>query len=264
MLRRLTIKISGAELPITSKPVKDSTRIYVGRSKYTDKLGLRVKGLKHGAYVMKSGKDYIALLGFDTTFKPIKPFLRNSGDLPRMRKEWDKVTGHKWNNPTNQVYKQYNSKMGIWQVEERGTLNAVYEFIRIQGVRWYMPGEMGEILPEKKSINIPSVNEVKKPHFALRQLYFGHFGIAPQDHILWYLRMGLNHVESVLGFGPIGHGSRGVHGRDEFKKANPECYLLAGGKRVNDKKGSGLPCLSSKKLLNENIDYARFVLDHFN
>lgn len=42
-------KISGTELPVVTAPGGAPVRIYVGKSKYTDDLGLDVDGLKYGA-----------------------------------------------------------------------------------------------------------------------------------------------------------------------------------------------------------------------
>jgi hypothetical protein len=123
----------------------------VGRSADTDKLKITDEGLKSGAFRMVSGKNYLVLLGHDSDFTPKEPHLRNNGDIPRLMEEWDKVTGEKWGYPLSNLYKQYSGgSMKIWEKDERGSLNAVYEFLRMQGVRWYVPDPIGEIVPEKK------------------------------------------------------------------------------------------------------------------
>ena len=37
-----------------------------------------------------------------------------------------------------------------------GTEYAVYDFLRSLGVRWFMPGEFGEIVPHAATIRVPS------------------------------------------------------------------------------------------------------------
>ncbi|MHC4873825.1 MAG: hypothetical protein ACYTFY_18415, partial [Planctomycetota bacterium] len=68
-------KITGAELEISNTineniPVK----IYVGQSKYTDQMKVSKSGLKYGAFHIKSGKDWLVLLGNDTDFVPHENF----------------------------------------------------------------------------------------------------------------------------------------------------------------------------------------------
>jgi len=261
-------KITGARLPVTTTPSKDvPVHIYVGNSPYTERLKVNDEGLKHGAFRMVSGRNWLALVGRDSDFTPPEPYLRNNADWPRLLKEWDKATGEKWGYPYTQVYKQYNRELGIWEEDERGSLNAVYEFLRMQGVRWYLPDPLGEIIPKKRTIELPKVNETVRPDFALRFPYqyfrrFGHAG-ATRDEVLWQLRLGLNEAPDVIGLGGLGHGINNVHSREEVKKAHPEYFALYGGKRDTEKFGAGRPCLSSEGLFQANVRYVRAVFDIF-
>ncbi|PIU65402.1 MAG: hypothetical protein COS85_08930 [Armatimonadetes bacterium CG07_land_8_20_14_0_80_59_28] len=55
--------------------------------------------------------------------------------------------------------------------ESRGTLFGAYEFLeRIVGVRWLMPGEVGEEIPALKSLSVPNLNVVQSPDFMIREL----------------------------------------------------------------------------------------------
>src|SRR5258708_2165772 len=47
-------KISGAHLPIVTKPSEQATKVFIGRSQYTDRLKITPDGLKAGAYRMVS------------------------------------------------------------------------------------------------------------------------------------------------------------------------------------------------------------------
>jgi hypothetical protein len=142
-------KISGAKLAITNEAGKEiPVKIYVGKSKYTDGLKISDEGLKHGAYKMVPGRDWLALIGQDKAFTPPEPHMRGRDDLPRALGEWDKLTGEKFGFPHTQLYKFHGQ--GFWDYDERGSLNAVYAFLRSLGVRWYMPGDLGEIVPQKK------------------------------------------------------------------------------------------------------------------
>ena len=95
-------KISGAKLPIVDAPTSGvSPQIYVGKSKFTDELGLKTDDLKHGAFLMASGPDWLALLGPDKDYVPVEPWGRMLGveEKARINAEWDKVTGDKFFNP---------------------------------------------------------------------------------------------------------------------------------------------------------------------
>jgi len=43
----------------------------------------------------------------------------------------------------------------------RGTLYAVYDFLKTQGCRWYLPGKRGEVIPKRGNLDLP-------PRFASR------------------------------------------------------------------------------------------------
>ena len=256
-------KISGAKLAIVSKPTdRVPVKAYVGRSAYTDRLGVRDDGLKYGAFRMKSGDNWLVLLGHDEDFTPKEPYARSRRDIPRVMKEWDARTGAKWGNPIGpRTIRYFSPKVGLWEGDRRGSLNAVCEFLRSLGVRWYMPGELGEVVPRMRTLALPKVDKASRPDYPLRYLYFAFYHVAPKEDILWYLRLGLNHGKETLGPAPVGHGGRAVHSRAEMKKAHPEYYALWGGKRQTEKKGAGVPCLSAEGLLKENVRFARADFD---
>ena len=269
-------KISGAKLKITNAPGSDvPAHIYVGRSAETDKLKITDEGLKHGAFKMVSGENWLALVGHDSDYPP--PCYWSGGSLTSAAfsaylKLWDedmetraqgkgiKLEGEKWFPPyVYQTWREYSSKMGIWEKDERGSLNAVYAFLRDLGVRWYLPGELGEIVPKKTSIAISPVDKTVLPDFALRYFwqYFKSFNNTGRDQILWQLRMGLNE-DRVGNCGGLCHGIGFVIGREETKQAHPEFYKMENGKRV------GAPCLSSPGLFASNVKFVRAMFDIYN
>ncbi|MFC1453870.1 DUF4838 domain-containing protein [Verrucomicrobiota bacterium] len=264
-------KISGAKLPIVITPGTNvACHIYVGRSIYTDRMNITDEGLKYGAFRMVSGNPpqadsqagWLVLLGHDSDFTPPEPHAKSRGDIPKMMEKWDTLTGAKWGNPVgSRMIRYHNFAMGIWEADQNGSLNAVNEFLRSLGVRWYMPGDLGEIVPKKKTIALPRIDKCVRPDFPMRVIYFAFYHGACKEDILWCLRIGLNHGREVIGNGQVGHGMSSVHARAEMKKAHPEYYALWGGRRETEKKGSGEPCLSSEGLLKENVKFARAVFD---
>lgn len=63
-LQTYVAKISGERLLIKTKPSADvPVQIYVGESPHAAKLGVTSEGLKHGAYRIVSGDNWLALIG---------------------------------------------------------------------------------------------------------------------------------------------------------------------------------------------------------
>ena len=260
-------KITGARLAVTNVPDENiPVKIYVGKSKFTDELKLSTDGLAHGAFRMVSGDNWLALFGPDKDYVPIEPWgrSRKGAERERVNKEWDKITGETFNNPFFSHYMYYDAGLDIWAFDNRGTLHAVYEFLRSMGVRWYMPGDLGEIVPKQTMIALPAVDRTVKPDFGVRKLvwYKGHLPVSRTD-ALWRLRLGLDEGHDVVGITQNCHGMKFVHGREEMRKAHPEYYALWHGKRATDHKNFGAPCLSSPELFKLHVKYARALFDHF-
>ncbi|MCM8769321.1 MAG: DUF4838 domain-containing protein, partial [Candidatus Omnitrophica bacterium] len=130
--------------------------------------------------------------------------------------------------------------------ESFGTLFAVYEFLeRFLGVRWYWPGELGEIVPERKDLVLPAIFIRQKPDFGFRAVY-GYYADDPnitrQQSALWWRRQRL---------GSSQEGFPGTHAFNDwprrFAREHPEYFALQkDGKRLLDADhGGGHVCLTS-------------------
>jgi len=261
-------KMTGATLPIVTEPTA-AIHIYVGQSGYTESLGIAVHDLEHDAFVMRSGKNWLALVGRDREFEPKEPFLRRGSDYPSYYEQWDAKTGAKWGCPHTQLYKQYSKELDIWEHDERGSFNAVSHFLRSLGVRWYLPDPLGLIVPERESIVLPSVDRTVHPDFALRypMQYYRRFGSQPtatREEILWQLRMGFNTGHNVIGLDPPCHGINYVHSREEVQAQHPEYFMLVNGKRDTSFRKVGRPCLSSEGLLQKNVEFLKAMYNVYN
>jgi hypothetical protein len=264
-LRDYLKKITGAELPIVSKPGGQAVPIYVGRSRYTDELGVTAEGLAHGAFRMRSrvenaagAENWLVLLGYDADFEPVEPWPRNHGDRSRAQAEWDKLTGSHWPNPMGSLYCDLHRSSGIWTWDEGGSLQAVYAFLRELGVRWYWPGELGEVVPQRASVALPALGRTVVPDFAYRSLRLGNVPGFSWEDFVHHLRLGLND-NSLAG----SHGMREILGSPAMKEAHPEYYALYGGRRATDTRACHA-CFASEGLFRETLDYARARFDHLN
>ena len=253
-------KISGGRLPILNVPGEAAVRVYVGKSSYTDRLGVTDEGLRHGAFRIKSGSDHLVLLGEDFDFVPKEPWPRSNGDSARAQEAWEAASGTKSTNPMDRLHKDYNKELGEWRHDRAGSLNAVYAFLRRLGARWYLPGELGEVLPRHSTIVLPSIDHVSRPDFAVRMFKWTSYASGNRDDILWERRLGLNTGVDVWGASPTrSHGMRNVVGNPSLQANHPEYYALRGGQRDIHKNGHGTPCFSSVGLMRETVRYVRSV-----
>ncbi|HIE52955.1 MAG TPA: DUF4838 domain-containing protein [Armatimonadetes bacterium] len=104
------------------------------------------------------------------------------------------------------------------------TLYAVYSFLEDLGCRWYFPGELGEVVPHRRTIPLPEVNRVERPAFRLRWIGRGEWGRRNRQNVgtgepdefqvKWFV-----HTYQQL-----------VPGRKLFK-AHPEYFALVGSAR---------------------------------
>jgi len=257
-LQKYVEKISGAGPAIVREPSGTvPNKVYVGRSLFTDDLGIEVDGLEHGAFRMVSGKDWLVLIGHDEDFVPVEPWARNHGDWTRNKiRKWDKMTGAKWSNPLAAgMYRFHHKELGIWRLDKRGSLNAVYAFLRGLGVRWYMPGDLGEIVPRAATIALPDVDKIVRPDFDVRTMCFDRYHVANADHVLYALRLGTNRVFSVMH-----HGIRHITERQDQKEAHLDYYQVLAGKRATEGRKANA-CLSSEGLFKENVRFVRTIFD---
>ncbi len=90
-----------------------------------------------------------------------------------------------------------------------GTQNAVYELLEQQGVRWYMPGELGRVIPQSMTVRVERQRTVQAPSFAYRRLQN-----VGRGHTIWgdRVRQG-GESRSTGGHNLPGGVPRGTEGR---------------------------------------------------
>lgn len=221
--------VSGAELPITSDASKATGYvIYLGDTAFARKQGIKAEMLPHDGYRIQSGKNWLVVVGKDY-----------SGPV---------MAG--WNNPWR-LHESYNTKLDISAFGDAGTLFGVYYFLeRFAGVRWYMPGPLGTVVPQRSSIVVPAINERKQPVFEHRHPYYG-FMETSDDDALWYRRAGFGTPAPVH----ITHSFS--HFFLKYKETNPEYFALIAGRRdfagLSSAEGGGNLNLSDPGLLQQVI-----------
>ena len=260
-LQQYLKKITGARLEIVTVPTDEAKiRIYVGESEHALRTGVTARGLKRDAFKIRSGEDWLALVGNDLEFEPREPWARRHNQwADEKQADWEKLARKPWMNPIGRsIYRDYNKQLDIWNYDHRGSLNAVYTFLRELGVRWYMPGELGEILPHRTSIALPKANRTVVPDWEIRSISRPMISSNEVEDVLWYLRIGANKQYAIMH-----HGQRHLTEHSGQRAAHPEYYaMMANGKRDNSGKTANA-CLSSEGFFQEMVSYARLMFDHY-
>ena len=206
-LRAYTQKITGVMLPIEKVGANEvvaldpqKSYVLVGESPYTRALGVGLSEVKPDGFHIVTGGNHLAIVGRDYGGPP----------LARMRH------GLGWT---------HDPKTGVSHFGETGTLYGVYHFLEtFCGIRWFMPGPLGEVVPQQTTLTIPDVKISRAPFVRHRQLLAYYLFRADQEHVRWYKRAGFgaDHVADVEhSFGQF----------DAWAKEHPEWfYLDANGK----------------------------------
>ena len=271
--------ISGATLPIVTEPTGDvPVKVLVGRSPHTDKLKVSADDLRYGAYRIMSGDGWLVLIGDDTDFTPTEPWPRGYHDIRsgKMQRAWNKITGRHWGYTHSQLHKHYSGRnslfgtpneekldkdgnVNVWTYDERGSFNAVCGFLRGLGVRWYMPGEIGEIVPQMKTIALPKIDRTVRPDFPMRILNF-RAGLYGRDANMWAFRLGVRQP-----FGrQAAHGLATMTRNERTLENHPDWFALYGGKRhTQPGQRNHQLCYSNEELLSEAVRFAQAQFDHY-
>jgi hypothetical protein len=280
--------ITGVRLQISSVPNQSKPyHVYIGQSNYTDSLGITSAGCENGGFKMISGSNYLILLGQDNI--SVVPGM-NDVPGPSDYAEWDAYVNNKWgeefkwNNDIIEFYPNtYNYMYDIWEADKKGSLNAVYEFLYNQGVRWYSPGwyeydNLGTIIPQKQDISFGNTNVLVNPDFAMRafslynkgyaELGEYHYDGRAEEEMQWRLSLKTDHwyefIIATLG-GPA-HGIRAVISR---QTDHPEFYAISDGVRqMNVDYPQPNLCFpyytSQNRLFEENVKYVKTMFDLYN
>ena len=137
--------ISGATLPILSEADTNQTALYVGETEIAKKQGFSNAQFAEQEYVVKFIHNGVVLTGLDA------PLFSKIQYDPQKPETWSELPG-------------------IW--EERGTLNAVYDFLeRFCGVRYFNPTEFGTDFPATPTLLIRGKDIRRTPFFRYRDIY---------------------------------------------------------------------------------------------
>ena len=223
-MQSLLKQMTGTELPVvheaTAKPV-----ICIGEQSMLTAAGINAKGLKSETWVCRTGKDFLAIYGDDY----------NGPSIEGVGRPWvsDGL---------------FNRELQVGVCGASGTLNGVYEFLhRVAGVRFYMPGPDGTVVPNVPDFKVPELNMSGTPAVGWRWPYICHLN-RNRDVALWSKRMGFGGARLVH----IVHWYRSML---KYKEAHPEWFALVNGKRDFSNLcavgGGGHLCLTNPELIEQ-------------
>ncbi len=149
-------------------------------------------------------------------------------------------------------------------------LNGVYRFLQdYLGCRWYVPGEIGEIVPEHSTVTIPVGTAATTPDWDIRTFF-----LRDDEAQWWALRNGINgwfnhDFIEALGTG-VGDdlvyqqpGVSGFHAwarilpPEKYRPEHPEYYALVNDRRMEGGLHSGQICTTNEEALNIITEGAR-------
>ena len=216
-------KMTGVELPLytdVDAPRRSwaPRRIYVGESAYTERIGLDNDALASQEYVIQTRGRNLILMGHDADEYGIVTYEKN-GLWPLHRRQLEEPL-----------------------FTEMGSLYAVHDFLRMFGVRWYLPGDIGEVCPGRDSIHARNLNVRRRPWTRYRwssrlrhpdpfDFFQGQAGYDPRsvsrrDMLLHLVRM-------KVGGAPFASG----HSYGSFYKRFADKHPDWWGKREPEKRG---------------------------
>lgn len=228
--------VSGAELPVTTDAAKLSGYvIYLGDTAFARAQGIKPEMLPPDGFRILSHKDWMVVVGKDYA-GPVQI----GANVPY------------------RVHESYNDKLDISAFGDAGTLFGVYHFLeKYCGVRWYMPGPLGTVIPRATKINVPPIDLRLAPAFSHRHAYYGFMTRSDEDAV-WYRRAGFGTPAPAPAYHTFGEFLK-------YKDTNPEYFALIDGQRdftnLSTIIGPGNLNLSDSGLLQRAIDDAIAYFD---
>lgn len=119
-------KMTGAMVSIADDTqTPEGNLVMVGESRLTREMGVDLSSLTGDPFVMKALPGRLVLAGHDARLQPNDPY----------------------------------------RSAKRGTANAVSAFLQdLCGVRWFTPGRLGEVVPQRKTLSVPPLDKEETPY----------------------------------------------------------------------------------------------------
>ena len=220
-------KSCGAKLPVVIEGTPVTTpAIYLGETNFAQRNKVDFNRFVPDEFVMKNTPEGLIIGGKDYNGPPITGFL------------------HPFT-----IAQMYSPKLDVGMFGGQGTLFGVYRFLEnYAGIRWYMPNEIGEVIPPHETINVDDVNQRIAPAFEYRYIYLCDDMNAYPDDMAFVKHLGLGGRAPVQ----INHSYWFFA---KHQKDHPEYFALVDGKRdftnLCASIAEGTPCLSNDAFIRQ-------------
>lgn len=130
---------------------------------------------------------------------------------------------------------------------EEGTINGIYGFLRDQvGVRWFMPGDLWEVVPKTQRLVVNIGSRPSNPDFAYRAW--------PHVFDQWTIRNRLTIETKGAPYFPFGHNLQ-IFPASIYGKDHPEYYPYYAGERHVPWNGEDCqPCLTNPDVIRLTVE----------
>jgi hypothetical protein len=133
----------------------------------------------------------------------------------------------------------------------RGTQDAAWALLEKLGCRWYFPGDFGEVVPLRKTVEVPELHLAVKPDFPVRMIWLSGWVPVSKDEAKayeeWTGKVGMNAFRDDRLYPTAGDGFLAyLLPPDKYFATKPEYYAM-------DKSGSRKPHLNKAGKMYENF-----------
>ncbi len=125
-----------------------------------------------------------------------------------------------------------------------GTRYAVAEFLHRLGVRWFLPGEFGEVVPQARTISFPETEVRQQPAFVMRNYWQHHRDKMGDEDTEWKIHHKMNpRMQEWTGV-PGDSSVRGYMPKDQVN-THPDWFAL----RRDGTRDENMPCMTSTNMI---------------
>ena len=186
-------KVFQTKIQVVSQASGKKTEIRPGDWALANSLGIKAEELDRDGFVIKTAGNKILIVGRDDFKQDPRKSTKGFGD----KGEW-------------------------------ATLFGAYDFLeRFAGVRYYFPGDLGTVIPQKKTISLPEINIYDRPDFLERRFNdYDHNKKPSRPYPGWNTQLNWlrNRAETI--YIPNCHGIAYLGYNFRFGKSHPEYFAL--------------------------------------
>lgn len=130
-----------------------------------------------------------------------------------------------------------------------GTRYAVCELLNRLGVRWFLPGDFGEVVPKLATIEVGEMNVSESPDFAVRDAWEHGRDKMPAELREWKIHNKFN-PDAAGWIGVPGDSSVRAYLPADLFKAHPDWFAL----QKDGKRADGMPCMTNPDMIKHFIE----------